>query len=481
MRNYVDGRFIASPDIFPDVDPVDGTVHAQVHGADRDLLDAAVHCARAARKGPWGRTSPDDRRQLLHRVAGIIERRFDDFLTAEIADTGKPERLARALDIPRGAANFRAFAGLIGSQPVEGYEQATEDGAGAVNLALRRPVGVVAVICPWNLPLLLMSWKVAPALACGNTVVVKPSEETPRSAALLAEAMHEAEVPAGVFNLVNGFGPGSVGEWLTSHPAVDAITFTGESATGSRIMRSAADSLKRVSFELGGKNAAVVFADADFDKAVAGTARSTFMNAGQVCLCTERIYVQRPIVEAFVDAMHMEAQRLVLGRPYDPSTTTGPMISATHREKVMAYYALARAEGATVVSGGAIPEFGDSRDGGFFVEPTVLTGLRNDARCMQEEVFGPVCHIMPFDDEDEVVQLVNDSRYGLAASLWTSDLARAHRVGRSLEVGTVWVNAWFLRDLRAPFGGMKLSGLGREGGRHSLDFFTEQTNLCIKL
>ena len=479
--NYVAGRFVHSGRGFPNINPVDGSFIANVHEADRNTVEAAVEAARAALKGPWGRSTVEERRRVLHRVADIIERRFDDFLAAEIADTGKPEKLARTLDIPRAAGNFRFFADFIATQGIECHEQSTDDGKGALNYTVRRPLGVLGVICPWNLPLLLMTWKVAPALACGNAIIAKPSEETPSSALLLAEAMHEAGLPPGVFNVLNGFGADSVGEWLTTHPDIDAVTFTGESATGMRIMRAASANLKRLSFELGGKNAAVVFADADFDKAVAGTARSSFMNTGQVCLCSERVYVERSIHDRFVEAMAREAGKLVLGRPHDKATTTGPLISKVHRDKVVSYYELARKEGAEIVYGGGVPAFGDSRDNGSWVEPLVMTGLGNGARCMQEEIFGPVCHIMPFDDEDEAVALANDSRYGLAAALWTGDLSRAHRVGKQLEAGIVWVNTWYLRDLRTPFGGMKLSGVGREGGRHSLDFYTEQTNLCIKL
>ncbi len=481
ISNYVAGEFVTTSEQFANVNPVDGSTVSQVYAADRALVDRAVNAARDALNGEWGGTSLAARRSLMHKVADGIERRFDDFLAAEIADTGKPESQARTLDIPRGAANFRAFADFIGSMGLECYEQETGDGRGALNYAVRKPVGVVGVICPWNLPLLLMTWKVAPALACGNTVIAKPSEETPSSAILLAEVMHEAGVPLGAFNVINGFGPGAAGEWLTTHPGIDAITFTGESATGARIMKAAADQVKALSFELGGKNAAVIFADADFEKAVKGTARSTFTNCGQVCLCSERVYVERSIFERFVDALAQEAGNLKLGGPYEPGTTTGPLISATQRDKVRSYYDLARDEGATMVAGGGIPSFGNEYDSGFFIEPTIMTDLTNSARCMQEEIFGPVCHVMPFDNEEEAIQLANDSRYGLAAALWTGDLSRGHRVARQLNAGIVWVNTWFLRDLRTPFGGMKLSGFGREGGIHSVDFFTEQTNICIKL
>jgi aminomuconate-semialdehyde/2-hydroxymuconate-6-semialdehyde dehydrogenase len=321
---------------------------------------------------------------------------------------------------------------------------------------------------------------VAPALACGNTVVAKPSEETPSSAALLAEVMQEVGLPPGVFNLVHGFGPGSAGEALVRHPDVNAIAFTGESATGTAIMKSAADSVKALSFELGGKNAALVFADADFEAALAGTMRSVFSNCGQVCLCAERVYVERPIFERFLAALAARARALKIGGPYE-GADMGPLISRSHRDKVLSYYRLARAEHGEILCGGGVPAFGDERDAGAFIEPTIIRGLAEDARCVKEEIFGPVCHIAPFDSEEQAVHLANDTRYGLAAAVWTSNLQRAHRVARQMEVGIAWVNDWFLRDLRTPFGGVKLSGIGREGGMHSLAFFSEPMNICVKL
>ena len=480
LANYINGQFVTGDKRFPNINPVDGTLVAEVSEATAEMVDAAVNAARHALEGPWGKMSVNQRCDLLHAVADGITQRFDEFVAAEIADTGKPLAQARTLDIPRGAANFKVFADLMRTAGSECFETHTADGS-ALNYSINKPLGVIGVISPWNLPLLLMTWKLAPALAAGNTVVAKPSEETPSTATLLAEVMHTVGIPPGVFNLVHGFGPGSAGEFLTRHRGVDAITFTGESTTGSAIMKAVADTVKPVSFELGGKNAAIIFEDADFDAAVAGTARSTFTNCGQVCLCTERVYVQRPLFDRFVAALKEKAEATVIGYPHDENTTIGPLISHKHREKVLSYYQLARDEGATVITGGGIPHFGDERDAGAWIQPTILTGLSETARCVKEEIFGPVCHITPFDSEEEAIAMANDSQYGLAGAVWTTNLQRAHRVARQIEAGIVWVNTWYLRDLRTPFGGVKLSGIGREGGLHSLRFYSEPTNICIKL
>lgn len=479
--NFVGGRFVETQDWFDDVDPATGEVRAHVQAASAGLVEEAVAAARSALDRGWRVTTVEARAALLDRIADGIDGRADEFVAAEVGDTGKPASLARGLDVPRGAANFRMFANLIRVTGGEMFEAATPDGLGALNYTLRRSLGVVGIISPWNLPLLLFSWKVAPALACGNAVVAKPSEETPGTATLLAEVIAAAGVPAGVFNLVHGSGPGGAGEAIARAPGIDALTFTGATATGAAIMRHAAEGVRPVSFELGGKNAALVFADCDFDAAVAGVARSTFLNTGQVCLCTERVYVERPIFERFVAALADRARAMVPGDPWDPRTDLGPLISCKHRDKVTRYYQLAREEGATVHTGGGVPSLNARLDRGAFVEPTVWTGLPQSSRTMQEEVFGPVCNVMPFDDEAEAVALANDSRYGLAASVWTTRLDRGHRVAGLLEVGLVWINTWFLRDLRTPFGGARLSGIGREGGRHSLDFYSELKNVCVKL
>jgi aminomuconate-semialdehyde/2-hydroxymuconate-6-semialdehyde dehydrogenase len=480
ILNYIDGQFVRGKQEFADINPADGSVVAQVTEADKELVERAVDAARRSLQGEWGKFGVRERAACLHKIADGIEERFDCFLGAEIADTGKPISLASRLDIPRATANFRAFADLIKTAGLESFQTETPDGKTALNYMVRKPLGVVGIITPWNLPLLLLTWKVAPALACGNTVVVKPSEETPATATLLAELMEKAGVPRGVYNVVHGFGPNSAGECLTQHPDVNAVTFTGESQTGAAIMNTVAATLKPVSFELGGKNAAIVFADCDFDDAVSGVAEAVFLNTGQVCLCTERVYVERPIFERFVDALKQKAESLRLGSPLEKSTELGPLISAQHREKVISYYNLAHEEGADTITGGSVPHFDSSLDEGFYIEPTIYTGLRESARCVKEEIFGPVCHVTPFDAEEEAVSMANDTQYGLASSIWTTNLKRGHRVGQQMNTGITWVNCWFLRDLRTPFGGVGRSGIGREGGLHSLNFYSELNNICIR-
>ncbi|MGB8523673.1 MAG: 2-hydroxymuconic semialdehyde dehydrogenase [Candidatus Acidiferrales bacterium] len=481
FQNYVNGKFVRGSREFTDTNPADGSAIGQVSEADESQVNQAVESARRALSGNWGKLAVPARAALLHKIADGIEARFSDFVQAEVADTGKPVSLASTIDVPRGAANFRVFADLIKNAGIEAFRTETPDGVSALNYCVRKPLGVVGIITPWNLPLLLLTWKAAPALACGNCVVVKPSEETPATATLLAEVMQSAGVPPGVFNVVHGFGSGSAGEFLTSHPGVNAITFTGESKTGSAIMRSVAPTVKPISFELGGKNAAIVFADCDFGETVSGLADAVFLNTGQVCLCAERVYVERPIFDRFVSALKQKAEGLSLGWPADSKTTTGPLISKEHRAKVLSYYELAKQEGATVVTGGGTPKLGDARDNGFYIQPTIFTGLPESARCVKEEIFGPVCHIAPFDTEEEAVAMANDTKYGLAASVWTTNLKRGHRVAEKLRVGITWVNCWFLRDLRTPFGGAGLSGIGREGGLHSLHFYSELNNICVKL
>lgn len=481
ITNFINGEFVAGANWFDKKSPYDGKVIAHVAEAGKAEVDAAVQAAYAALHGPWGNLAVADRVDMMYAVANEIERRFEDFADAEMTDIGQPAHFIRHVDVPRGAANFKIFADVIKNVPTEFFEMATPDGRGALNYSIRRPVGVVAVICPWNLPFLLMTWKLGPALACGNTVVVKPSEETPQAAALLGEVMNTVGVPKGVFNVVNGFGSQSTGELLTTHPKVGAITFTGETRTGAAIMKSAAEGARPVSLEMGGKNAAIIFADCDMNAAIEGTLRSAFANCGQVCLGTERVYVERPIFDEFVRRLKHEAEAKKPGLPTDPVSGMGPLISEEHRKKVLSYYRKAVEEGATVVTGGGIPKMPEALQGGWWVEPTIWTGLPDSATVLREEIFGPCCHISPFDSEDEVIVRANDNPYGLASAIWTTHLQRAHRVAAAIETGIVWVNSWFLRDLRTPFGGAKQSGIGREGGVHSLEFYTELKNICIKL
>jgi aminomuconate-semialdehyde/2-hydroxymuconate-6-semialdehyde dehydrogenase len=482
ILNYIDGRFEegGAGATFANIDPASGRETGRVHEATLADVDRAVRAARRALTGPWGQMTTAERVRLIAAVADEIERRKEDFLAAEVADTGKPRHVASHIDIPRGASNFRMFADVVSTLPTEAFATPTPDGAGALNYTVRKPKGVVAVICPWNFPLLLMTWKVGPALACGNTVVVKPSEETPRTAALLGEVMDAVGMPAGVYNVVHGFGPGAAGEFLTSHPDVDAITFTGETGTGEAIMKQAAVGVRDISFELGGKNPAIVFADADLDKAVEGVSRAVFLNTGQVCLGTERVYVERAIFEPFVAKLAAAANLLKPGAVNDPHYI-GPLISEEHRQKVLGYYEQALAEGATVITGGGIPDVGSASSEGFWIEPTIWTGLSHDAAVMREEIFGPCCGVIPFDSEDEAVTYANDTSYGLCATVWTQNLSRAHRVSAAMSVGICWVNCWFLRDLRTAFGGAGQSGIGREGGQHSLEFYTELENICVKV
>ena len=481
IANFIDGRSVTGHgEKFENRYPATDEVVSVVSGASREDVDAAVNAARAALQGPWGKMSVAERVVILRKLADGIQARFDEFLDAEIRDTGKPVSIASHIDIPRGAANFNIFADQIATTGTEAFEMSTPDGAGALNYVVRAPRGVIGVICPWNLPLLLMTWKVAPALACGNTVVVKPSEETPSTATLLGEVMNAVGIPNGVYNVVHGFGAGSTGEFLSNHPGVDALTFTGETSTGEAIMTAAARGVRPVSLELGGKNPAIVFDDADMEQTLEGLGRSCFANTGQVCLGTERLYVQRSVFDEVVERLGQKAKEYRFGDPFSASTTMGPLISAKHRSKVLSYYNQAREDGATVIAGGDVPVVAD-HDNGYWIEPTVWTGLTEDSSVIREEIFGPCTHVTPFDSEEEVLAMANDSPYGLATSVWTTNLSRAHRVSRQIDVGICWVNSWFLRDLRTPFGGSKRSGIGREGGIHSLEFYTEQRNVCVKL
>jgi aminomuconate-semialdehyde/2-hydroxymuconate-6-semialdehyde dehydrogenase len=483
IKHYINGQYIgsASGKLFDNVNPANGQVISKVHEAGREEVDAAVKAAKSALGGPWGKMTLEERTGILHKVADGINARFDEFLEAECLDTGKPRSLASHIDIPRGAANFKVFADMIKNVPTESFEMPTPDGTGALNYAVRRPKGVIGVISPWNLPLLLMTWKVGPALACGNTVVVKPSEETPTTTALLGEVMKDSGVPDGVFNVVHGFGGDSAGAFLTEHPLVDGFTFTGETGTGEVIMKAAAKGIRDISLELGGKNAGLVFADCDMDKAIEGTMRSAFANCGQVCLGTERVYVERSIFDEFVGRLKEAAEGMKIGPPDDAEADMGPLVSLKHREKVLSYYQKAVDDGAMVVTGGGVPDMPEELVGGAWVQPTIWTGLPESSTVITDEIFGPCVHLCPFDTEEEAIELANSLPYGLASAIWSENITRAHRVAGQVEAGIIWVNSWFLRDLRTPFGGSKQSGIGREGGVHSLEFYTEMKNICVKL
>lgn len=477
--NYVDGRPVQTGSTFEVHDPVTGALAANVHEATAETVDAAVRAAREALRGPWGKLTIDERIDMVLGIADGVGKRFDEFVEAEVSDTGQAFNMAKRVNIPRGAANFRTFAHTLREHATEAFRMDTPDGLGALNFTLRRPRGVIGVISPWNAPMLLMTWKVGPALAFGNTVVVKPSEVTPSTAALLAEVMNDVGVPTGVYNVVHGAG--AVGEMLTTHPGVDGITFTGETITGTRILQAVAPTLKATSMEMGGKNPGIVFADADLDTATRVLGRSIFLNTGQVCLGTERVYIHESIFDELTERLVEHARGLKPGYPHEDGVTLGPVASQQQREKILEYYQVAVDEGANVLIGGGVPSFGDERDGGYWVEPTLWTGLGHDSRTAREEIFGPCAALIPFTDEDEVVALANDTDYGLSATIFTQDLSRALRVTQQLEAGVIWVNEWFLRDLRTAFGGAKHSGLGREGGVHGLEFYTEISNICIKI
>lgn len=474
LRNLIGSDWHSAGETLETLRPATGERLARLPRSRGAQVDAAVAQARSAQPG-WGACSREERAAVLERIADGIAARADEFARAESEDTGKPIGLARRIDIPRAIANFRFFAGAIRHTHEGAFQMAD-----ALNYTLRQPLGVVGLITPWNLPIYLLSWKVAPALAMGNAVVAKPSELTPYTATLLGEVCLEAGLPAGIYNLVHGFGA-EAGAALVEHRGVKAISFTGGTATGRMVAGAAAPQFKKLSLELGGKNPTLVFADCDFDRAVEGAVRAAFTNQGQVCLCGSRILVERSIYARFLDALTERVRALKVGDPAEPDTELGALISPAHRDKVEGYIALARQEGGTIVAGGGRPELPEHLAGGFFVEPTLVADLDPNSRCATEEIFGPVASLHPFDTEAEALTVANGVEYGLAASLWTRDLDRAHRVSARLESGMVWVNTWLHRDLRVVFGGMKNSGVGREGGEWSLDFYSEARNVCIKI
>lgn len=478
VGHFIDGAFVDSVDgrTFESITPIDNTAVAVVAEGGAADVDRAV---AAARRGfdIWSTMSPTKRKRVLMRVADGIMARADELAEWETRDMGKAITAARHKDVPRAAHNFRFFADWAEAAGTRAWDKPWD---GLFTYELREPLGVVGSISPWNFPLMLLTWKVAPALAFGCTVVAKPAEQSPITASILAEICAEAGMPAGVFNVVNGFGPASAGEALTTHPGVDAITFTGESTTGRAIMAAAAGTLKKLSFEMGGKSANIVCADADLDEAVAGSLRGIFTNQGEVCLAGSRLLVQRPIYEEFLARLVEGAEAYRIGDPLDPSTQMGPLVSVEHMEKVLSYIDLAQEEGAKLLTGGHRVVDGDLANGNY-VAATIFADADNSMRSCQEEIFGPVEMVMPFDDVDDAIAVANQSRYGLAGMVWTTDLATAHRVARGVKTGTMWVNCFFERDLRAPFGGYKDSGIGREGGDYSYEFFTESKAVVMKL
>lgn len=474
--HFINGQFVESQNhkTFENINPATEEVLGTVAEGGKEEVDFAVRAARRALNGPWKKMTLVERSKILRRIGDLILERQEELAMLESLDTGKPFSLANKIDVPRAAYNFHFFADYITSVGTDAYQQDDQ----AIHYAYRRPVGVVGIIKPWNLPLLLLTWKLAPCLGMGNTAVIKPAEWTPMTATVLMEICKEAGVPDGVVNLVHGFGPNSAGGAISEHPDIDAISFIGEPSTGASIMKAAADSLKKLSYELGGKNPNIIFADSDLDEVIETTIKSSFINQGEVCLCGSRIYVERPIYNEFINKFADKVRELRVGDPLAEATNVGALVSKEHYERVNSYIEIARNDGANILTGGKRPE---GIEKGYFLEPTIITGLDRTSRCVREEIFGPVVTVMPFDMEEEVIMQANDTHYGLSATIWTNDLRRAHRVAHEIEAGIIWVNTWFLRDLRTPFGGMKNSGIGRTGGMHSLDFYSELSNITIKL
>lgn len=478
IDNYIGGELVqpASGEYLNNVDPSTGEVYSLIADSDDRDVHLAVEAASAAFPA-WAATSAEARHDILMRLVALIERELTSLALAESIDNGKPVSLARSVDIPRAIANFKFYATAAMHTANESHDTV---GQNAINYTLRQPLGVVGCISPWNLPLYLFTWKIAPAIAAGCTVVAKPSEVTPMTAYLLSKLCIEAGVPAGVLNIVHGLGP-KVGSAIVAHKDVKAISFTGGTKTGEEIARTAAPMFKKLSLELGGKNPNIIFADCNYEEMLATTIRSSFSNQGEICLCGSRIFVERPLYERFRRDFVERVSALQVGDPLETGTDVGAIVSKQHFDKIMSYIGLAREEGGTVLAGGNSLDLNGRCAGGWFIEPTVIEGLPHDCRTNQEEIFGPVVTIMPFDTEDEVLGYANSVRYGLSATIWTENLSRAHRVAAKLETGIVWINCWLLRDLRTPFGGVKDSGVGREGGFEALKFFTEEKNVCVRL
>ena len=474
IKNYIDGQMIApgKGDYLENVNPAIGQVYSQVPNSKIDDIDRAVESAQRAFP-KWAGMSAGQRANILRNVADLVDRNRDQLADAETDDNGKPLRLSRTVDIPRVSANIRFYAGIA-----EGFSSESHSMPEGINYTLRKPLGVVAIISPWNLPLYLLSWKIAPALATGNCVIAKPSEITPMTASLFSEICIQAGMPPGVLNIVHGHGA-TTGDAMLTHPGIKAISFTGGTATGEHIARTVAPQFKKFSLELGGKNPNVIFDDCDYEKMLATSLHSSFANQGQICLCGSRILVQKGLYERFVDDFVKRASQMRVGDPREESSELGAVVSQPHQQKILGCIETAKDEGGHLHCGGSAANPGGRCAEGFFVEPTVFTGLSENSQTNQQEIFGPVVSIQPFDDEDHAVALANGTRYGLSATVWTQDIRCGHRMADRIESGVVWINTWMVRDLRTPFGGMKSSGSGREGGLESLRFFTEPKNVFV--
>jgi len=476
ILNFINGEYIApiNSQYIDNYEPATGQVYGAIPNSDDQDVEMAVKAAQNAFP-IWSKMSIEERGIILGKVAAGIRARMQQFIEAESRDNGKPVSLASHVDIPRAVSNFEFYATGIQHFASESHYM---EGVG-VNFTTRKPIGIVGCISPWNLPLYLFSWKIAPALAAGNCVIAKPSEITPYTAYLLGEVIKESGMPAGVLNILHGLGS-SVGDAIVKHPKIKAISFTGGTVTGEYIARTAAPRFKKLSLELGGKNTNIIFADCDFDEMIKVTLRSSFANQGQICLCGSRIFVERSIYDKFKTVFVEKVSKMKVSYPSDPEARMGALVSKPHLEKVMSYVELAKQEGGIVLTGGELVQLDAPYNNGYYMRPTVIEGLAYDCRTNQEEIFGPVVTITPFDTEEEVLKMANSVKYGLSATIWTNNLQKAHRVADQVEAGLVWINEWLIRDLRTPFGGVKASGVGREGGWEALRFFTEPKNIFIK-